>query len=309
MKLLLQSAEEAAKVVENLIVPDSVQKAQLAETVNKLINTDYNQLFNDLISQAMWIALKIALAFAIYMVGKWLTKWLIRIMDRSLDRRNVDASLRSFLRSFVKAVMTILVVLAAIQTLGINTTSFVAIFASAGLAIGMALSGSLQNFAGGVILLLLRPYRVGDFITAQGQSGTVKSIGLFSTQLSTGDNRTIYVPNSAISTSIVDNYSQAEARRVEWNITISYGDDFDVARREILAMLKEDKRVLNEPAEPLVAIKDLGESAVVVLVRCWTANSDYWNLFFHINERMYKELPTKGINFPYPQIDVHIKQN
>ena len=306
MKLLLQSTEEAVK---NLIVPDSVQKAHLAEAVHKITTTDYNQLLNDLISQAMWIALKIVLALAIYMVGKWITNWIIRLMDRSFERRKVDASLRIFLRSMVKVVMYVLVVLAAIQTLGINTTSFVAIFASAGLAVGMALSGTLQNFAGGVILLLLRPYRVGDYITSQGQSGTVKAIGLFSTQLSTGDNRTIFVPNSAISTSIIDNYSHATTRRIDWNITISYGDDVDVARQAILAMLADDNRVLNEPAEPMVALKELGNNAVVLLVRCWTANSDYWGLYFDINERIYKELPTKGINFPFPQLDVHIKQN
>jgi small conductance mechanosensitive channel len=306
MKLLLQSTEEAVK---NLIVPDSVQKAHLAEAVHKITTTDYNQLLNDLISQAMWIALKIVLALAIYMVGKWITKWIIRLMDRSFERRKVDASLRIFLRSMVKVVMYVLVVLAAIQTLGINTTSFVAIFASAGLAVGMALSGTLQNFAGGVILLLLRPYRVGDYITSQGQSGTVKAIGLFSTQLSTGDNRTIFVPNSAISTSIIDNYSHATTRRIDWNITISYGDDIDVARQAILAMLADDNRVLNEPAEPMVALKELGDNAVVLLVRCWTANSDYWGLYFDINERIYKELPTKGIKFPFPQLDVHIKQN
>ena len=306
MKLLLQSTEEAVK---NLIVPDSVQKAHLAEAVHKITTTDYNQLLNDLISQAMWIALKIVLALAIYMVGKWITKWIIRLMDRSFERRKVDASLRIFLRSMVKVVMYVLVVLAAIQTLGINTTSFVAIFASAGLAVGMALSGTLQNFAGGVILLLLRPYRVGDYITSQGQSGTVKAIGLFSTQLSTGDNRTIFVPNSAISTSIIDNYSHATTRRIDWNITISYGDDVDVARQAILAMLADDNRVLNEPAEPMVALKELGDNAVVLLVRCWTANSDYWGLYFDINERIYKELPTKGIKFPFPQLDVHIKQN
>ena len=306
MKLLLQSTEEAVK---NLIVPDSVQKAHLAEAVHKITTTDYNQLLNDLISQAMWIALKIVLALAIYMVGKWITKWIIRLMDRSFERRKADASLRIFLRSMVKVVMYVLVVLAAIQTLGINTTSFVAIFASAGLAVGMALSGTLQNFAGGVILLLLRPYRVGDYITSQGQSGTVKAIGLFSTQLSTGDNRTIFVPNSAISTSIIDNYSHATTRRIDWNIAISYGDDVDVARQAILAMLADDNRVLNEPAEPMVALKELGNNAVVLLVRCWTANSDYWGLYFDINERIYKELPTKGIKFPFPQLDVHIKQN
>lgn len=308
MNYLLQ-AEEATKAVENLILPDSVQKAQLAETVTKIFNTDYNALMNTLIEQALWIGLKIILALAIYYVGKWVTRWIIRILDRSFERRNVDLSLRNFLRSMIKVVMTILVILAAIQTLGVNTSSFLAIFASAGLAIGMALSGTLQNFAGGVILLLLRPYRIGDYITAQGQSGTVKSIGLFSTQLSTPDNRIIYVPNSAISSSIVDNYSQPTSRRVDWKVSISYGDDVDVARKEILAMLAQDKRIISEPAEPVVVLSELGNSAIVLAVRAWTATDDYWGVFFDLNERMYKELPQKGIHFAYPQMDVHIKQN
>ena len=307
MKFLLQT-DDATKVVENLILPDSVQKAQLTETVTKIFSTDYNALLNNLIEQALWIGLKIILALAIYYVGKWITRWIIRILDRSFERRNVDLSLRNFLRSMIKVVMTILVILAAIQTLGVNTSSFLAIFASAGLAVGMALSGTLQNFAGGVILLLLRPYRIGDFITAQGQSGTVKAIGLFSTQLSTPDNRIIYVPNSAISSSIVDNYSQPTTRRVDWKVSISYGDDIDVVRKEILAMLTQDKRVLNDPA-PIVVLAELGNSAVILSVRAWAANADYWDLFWNINERIYKELPQKGIHFPYPQMDIHVKQN
>lgn len=307
MKFLLQT-DDATKVVENLILPDSVQKAQLTETVTKIFTTDYNALLNNLIEQALWIGLKIVLALAIYYVGKWVTRWIIRILDRSFERRNVDLSLRNFLRSMIKVVMTILVILAAIQTLGVNTSSFLAIFASAGLAVGMALSGTLQNFAGGVILLLLRPYRIGDFITAQGQSGTVKAIGLFSTQLSTPDNRIIYVPNSAISSSIVDNYSQPTTRRVDWKVSISYGDDIDVVRKEILAMLTQDKRVLNDPA-PIVVLAELSNSAVILSVRAWAANADYWDLFWNINERIYKELPQKGIHFPYPQMDIHVKQN
>ena len=303
------TTEEAVKSVEKLIVPDSVQKAQLAEVVSKIAHTDYQQLVNDMISQALWIGLKILLAIAIYIVGKWITNWILRLLNRAFERRNVDASLRNFLRSMIKVVMMILVILAAIQTLGINTTSFLAIFASAGLAVGMALSGTLQNFAGGVILLLLRPYRIGDYITAQGQSGTVKNIGLFSTQLSTPDNRIIYVPNSAISTSIVDNYSQPTTRRVDWNISISYGDDVDVARKAILAMLSADQRVLTEPAEPMVVVAELANSAVILKARAWCANDDYWGLFWDINEKMYKQLPAEGIHFPFPQMDVHIKQN
>ncbi len=303
------TTEEAVKNMEQLIVPDSIQKAHLANVVTKITQTDYQQLVNDLLSQAMWIGLKILLALAIFFVGKWITNWIIRILNRAFERKNVDLSLRNFLRSMIKVVMMILVILAAIQTLGINTTSFLAIFASAGLAVGMALSGTLQNFAGGVILLLLRPYRVGDYITAQGQSGTVKNIGLFSTQLSTPDNRIIYVPNSSISTSIVDNYSQPTTRRIDWNVSITYGDDVDTAREAILAMLNADKRVLHEPAEPMVVVAELSSSAVILKVRAWSANDDYWTLFWDINEKIYKELPAKGIHFPYPKLDVNIKQN
>jgi small conductance mechanosensitive channel len=296
--------------LQDFIVPDSVQKAQLTNAVKKLehLSTlDYKHIFTDLAQEAGWILLKIILAFVIYFIGKQLIKWVVRIMDKAFTRHKVETSLQSFLRSLVKVLLMIVLILAIVQTLGVNTSSFLALFASAGLAIGMALSGTLQNFAGGVILLLLRPYKVGDYIEAQGQSGTVESIGLFSTCLKTPDNQTIYVPNNTIATSIIDNYSQSETRRVDWTLSISYGDDIDVARREILAMLAEDNRVLTTTA-PVVYVKNLGESSVDLSIRAWVANSDYWNLYFSMNERMYKELPAKGINFPFPQMDLHIKQ-
>lgn len=299
---LLQSETEK---LQEMIVPDSVQKAQLIETVQKITTMDYRQLLTDLVQEGGWILLKVVLALAIYFIGKQLIKWVVRIMDRAFERHNVESSLRSFLRSVVKVLLLLVLILAVVQTLGINTSSFLAIFASAGLAIGMALSGTLQNFAGGVILLLLRPYKVGDYIEAQGQSGTVASIGLFSTCLKTPDNQTIYVPNNAIATSIIDNYSQSETRRVDWTVSISYGDDVEVARREILAMLAADKRVLTETA-PVVLVSSLGESSVKLSVRAWVANSDYWGLYFDMNEKIYKELPSKGIHFPFPQLDVHV---
>ena len=312
MITLLQTDEVAVEQMKQMIVPDSVQKAQLAQAINEISHlkeVDFQSLISTFAEEAIWVLLKIALALAIYMVGKWVTNWVLRIMDRAFARHSVDVSLAKFLRGLVRIVMIILVVLAAVQTLGVNTTSFIAIFASAGVAVGMALSGTLQNFAGGVILLLLRPYRVGDFICAQGQSGTVEEIGIFSTKLRTGDNRIIYVPNSGISTSIVDNYSQPELRRVDWTVTISYGDDVDVAREAILEMLGADARVLRTPAEPVVVVSNLGDSAVELKVRAWTANDNYWGLFFDMNELMYKELPKRGINFPFPQMDVHVKQN
>ena len=305
---LLQS--EPLKVQE-LIRPDSVQKAQLVETIHKiekLTTLDYKQLLTEMAQEAGWILLKILLAFIIYFVGKQLVKWVVRIMEKAFEHHKVEASLRSFLRSLVKALLMIVLILAIVQTLGVNTSSFLALFASAGLAIGMALSGTLQNFAGGVVLLLLRPYKVGDYIEAQGQSGTVESIGLFSTCLKTPDNQTIYVPNNSIATSIIDNYSQSETRRVDWLLSISYGDDVDVARREILAMLEADARVLKDNA-PVVYVKNLGESSVDLSIRAWVANADYWSLYFDMNEKMYKELPTKGINFPFPQLDVNLKNN
>ena len=300
---LLQTEVEKAP----LIVPDSIQKQQLVEAVKKISHLDYHQLLTDLVQEAGWILLKVVIALAIYFVGKQIIKWVIRLMDKAFNRHSVEASLRSFLRSLVKALLMVMLVFAIVQTLGVNTSSFLALFASAGLAIGMALSGTLQNFAGGVVLLLLRPYKVGDYIESMGQSGTVESIGLFSTSLKTPDNQTIYVPNNSIATSIIDNYSQSETRRVDWVLSISYGDDVDVARREILAMLEADARVLKENA-PVVLVKTLNSSSVDLVIRAWVKNADYWGLYFDMNEKMYKELPSKGINFPFPQLDVNIKK-
>lgn len=210
LHLLQSTTEQTAKAVNSIFLPDSLQKAQLANAVHKIEGLDYRQLLTDLTHEAGWIILKVVLALAIYFVGRQVIKWVVRIMDKAFVRHDVEASLRNFLRSLVKVALMVMLLLAIVQTLGVNTSSFLAIFASAGLAIGMALSGTLQNFAGGVVLLLLRPYKVGDYIEAQGQSGTVESIGLFSTCLKTPDNQTIYVPNNTIATSIIDNYSQSK---------------------------------------------------------------------------------------------------
>ena len=303
----LQGGTAAAEAKAELFLPDSVQKAQLANVVHKIEGLDYRQLFTDLTREAGWILLKVVIALVIYLIGRQIIKWIIRLMDKSFTHHKVEASLRNFLRSLVKVLLMVMLLLAIVQTLGVNTSSFLALFASAGLAIGMALSGTLQNFAGGVVLLILRPYKVGDYIESQGQSGTVESIGLFSTCLKTPDNQTIYVPNNTIATSIIDNYSQSETRRVDWTLSISYGDDVDVARREILAMLEADSRVLKDPA-PVVYVGSLGASSVDLTIRAWVKNSVYWGLFFDMNEKMYKELPSKGINFPFPQLDVNLKK-
>ena len=298
----------AAESAEPLILPDSVQKANLAKVVEKIATLDYHEVLQTMRSEAVWIVIKIVIALAIYFLGRWIVRRVVRLIDVAMERRKVDISLRSFMRNTVRVVFSLILVLIVVQTLGVNVTSLIAVFSAATLAIGMALSGTAQNFAGGVMILMMKPYRVGDYISAQGQSGTVREIKLFSTVITTTDNQTIYIPNNAIATAIIDNYTTAEQRRVDWTVGISYGDDVDVARETILAMLAADARILRETA-PVVWVAALADSSVNLTVRAWVANADYWDVFFEYNERFYKELPKAGINFPFPQMDVHLKHD
>ena len=291
-----------------LMLPDSVQKAQWADTIRKLTSVEWDVLLRNFLSEAVWVVLKIFVALAIYFIGRALIRWVLRIMERSFARRRVDASLRTFLRNLVNVAFYLLLLLAVVQTLGVNATSLIAIFSAATLAIGMALSGTMQNFAGGVMILLLRPYRAGDFISAQGMSGTVEEIMLFSTKILTADRQTIYIPNSVISTSIIDNYSHAELRRVDIAVSISYGDDVDAAREAMLELCTADSRVLAEPA-PAVWVTALADSSVNLSLRVWVKNADYWDVFFSLNEQIYKTLPAKGLHFPFPQLDVRITKD
>ena len=298
----------AAESAEPLILPDSVQKANFAKAVEKIATLDYHEVLQTMLSEAVWIVIKIVIALAIYFLGRWIVRRVVRLIDVAMERRKVDISLRSFMRNTVRVVFSLILVLIVVQTLGVNVTSLIAVFSAATLAIGMALSGTAQNFAGGVMILMMKPYRVGDYISAQGQSGTVREIKLFSTVITTTDNQTIYIPNNAIATAIIDNYTTAEQRRVDWTVGISYGDDVDVARETILAMLAADARILRETA-PVVWVAALADSSVNLTVRAWVANADYWDVFFEYNERFYKELPKAGINFPFPQMDVHVKND
>ncbi|MBQ9147460.1 MAG: mechanosensitive ion channel family protein [Rikenellaceae bacterium] len=270
-----------------------------------------NMTFSDILSMlAEWgieIAAKIAIALAIYFVGRWLIGRLVKIVNKVCEKRGVEISLQQFFKNMIKVVLYICLALTVIGILGIDTTSLIAMFASASLAIGMALSGTMQNFAGGVMILLLRPYRIGDYVEAQGQAGTIKEISLFNTVITTVDNQTIYVPNSSISTGIINNYSQAATRRVDWNVTISYGDDVEVARRVLIEMMNSDKRVKQDPA-PVVYLTSLGDSAVNISARAWVDNADYWGVYFDLNERIYNELPKHGLHFPFPQLSVHVEK-
>ena len=297
----------AAEDPASLIVPDSVQKANFAKAVEKIANIDYHALLQSLLSESVWILIKILIALAIYFVGRWIVRRILKLVDVAMQHRNVDISLRSFTRNTISTVFTLLLVLIVVSTLGVNVTSLIAVASAATLAIGMALSGTAQNFAGGVMILLMKPYRVGDYISAQGQSGTVRDIKIFSTVITTADNQTIYIPNNSIATAIIDNYSTADLRRVDWSVGISYGDDVDVARKAVLAMLAADSRILKDP-EPVVWVAALADSSVNLTIRAWVKNSDYWNVFFEHNEEFYKELPKHGLSFPFPQMDVHVKK-
>lgn len=292
-----------------LMLPDSVQKANFAEAVNKLVHLDVSDLLTSMLRESLWIVIKILIALAIYFIGRWIVRRILRLLDIALERRHVDASLRSFMRNTVSAVFTLLLILIVVSTLGLNVTSLIAVFSAATLAIGVALSGTAQNFAGGVMILLMKPYRIGDYISAQGQSGTVRDIKLFSTVINTPDNQTIYVPNNTIATSIIDNYSTADIRRVDWSVSISYGDDVDVARKAILGILATDKRILAEPAVPVVWVAALADSSVNLTIRAWVKNSDYWDVFFENYEKYYKQLPEAGVAFPFAQLDVNLKQS
>ena len=225
-----------------------------------------------------------------------------------LNRQHIDQSVQTFLRSLIKILLTVLLIISVIGALGINTTSFAALLASAGVAIGMALSGNLQNFAGGLVILLFKPYRVGDWIEAQGVQGTVKEIQIFHTVLTMADNKVVYIPNGSMSTAVVVNYTRNETRRLEWTIGIDYGEDVGRAQAAIEKAIKAETRILGEPA-PFVAVKELADSSVNIVVRAWVKSTDYWTVYHETLRRIYDTFNAENINFPYPQQTVHISKD
>ena len=306
LNIFLQSDAEK---LENLIVPDSVQKARFAEAVRTLANEDFvRNIWSEMANWLVWTGIKFLISLAIFYVGRWLLRKLVTLADTIMTRRGVEVSLHSFLLTAIKVLGYVFITLIIVSTLGFNSSSFIAVLASMGLAIGMALSGTLQNFAGGIMLLVLRPYRVGDYIESQDVSGTVVSINLFNTVLHTTDKKTIYVPNNAISTSVINNFSTSKVRRCSWKVSVSYGDDYDVIRAAMLDIIERDGRALPSP-EPYVRIDALADSAVVIEARVWVLNSDYWAMYDAVTEAFYKELPKHGANFPFPQLDVHISKD
>lgn len=349
------------------------------EELSALKNLPVDEMISKVASELVSFAIHLAVAILVFYIGRFIIKRLYKVVKSIMLHRQVDRSLTSFVLSLVNIVLYFILIVTVIGILGLETSSFLAIFASAGVAIGMALSGTLQNFAGGVLILLLKPYRVGDYIEAQGFAGYVKEIQIFHTVIVTFDNKSITIPNGGLSTGSINNWSREEYRRVDWNVSISYGDSVEAARRVILEILASDSRVVSEYIEdhreeyeaqqaaeaqleasasgetapvdgpkrswlyrlfhrpkkaldaklerideereakmadfipkinraPVVFLKEMADSSINLTVRAWTRTDDYWGVYFDMNERFYTELPSKGLSFPFPQLDVHLPE-
>ncbi len=246
----------------------------------------------------------ILVAVLIYFVGRFLIRFVMKLLRAFMERRNVDASVRTFLASTVSITLTVLLAIAIIGRLGIETTSFAALLASVGVAVGMSMSGNLQNLAGGLIILLLRPYKVGDYIDCSGGSGTVAAIQIFHTVLRTTDNKLIYVPNGSLSSGSLTNYNSLDTRRIDWIVGVEYGEDYERVKSVILDIIARDSRILTSPA-PYVALNALDSSSVNILIRVWVKSSDYWDVNYDMNAAVYAEFNKQGIGFPFPQLTVH----
>lgn len=353
-------------------LPDKVESGKSAfETLKGL---GFDDAISSIANGMVQFAFKLFIAILVFYVGKFIIKKIYGLVYSIMVNRKVDASLTTFVLSLVRIVLFFILIVTVVGIIGIETSSFLALFASAGVAIGMALSGTLQNFAGGVLILLLKPYKVGDYIETQGFTGTVKEIQIFHTIINTTDNKAIIIPNGGLSTGSINNYSLEQYRRVDWKIGLSYGNDYSEARKTILSMLTSDPRVVKQYIEddmkirreheleeavkdreavsgtdpvkkegwwkrfrsrrkshqlaiqeklreqislneglpvkkdctPFVGLDELADSSINIVVRAWTHSSNYWGLFYEMNERFYKELPEHGFSFPFPQMDVHI---
>lgn len=283
----------------------------LAAQAGELDLTKFDAIATKLIDLGISAGKHLLIAALVYLVGKFLISLVNRLVRRMLQRRqNLDGGVQTFVCSTVNILLTVLLVVSVIGALGVNTASFAALIASAGVAIGMALSGNLQNFAGGLIVLLFKPYRVGDYIEAQGVQGVVREIQIFHTILTTGDNKVVYIPNGSLSSSVVVNYSREETRRIDWTIGVDYGQDVTRVRELLLALFRQDSRILQDPADkaPFVALGTLADSSVNLTIRVWVAGKDYWPVHFEMQQRIYELFGREGINIPYPQTVVHIEK-
>ena len=297
MFIHLLTVPSAERVTEQ--VSEQVRQQVTQNSVGTL-----HQVSSWLSTNAVSFGVRILTAIVIFVVGRFLIGFINKLVAKLLSRRHVDVGVQGFVKSLVNILLTVLLIVAVISQLGIETTSFAALLASAGVAVGMALSGNLQNFAGGLLILLFRPYKVGDYIECQGQGGTVREIQIFYTILVTLDNKVIYLPNGPLSSGTVVNYSQEATRRVDWTVSVEYGEDYERVERVLRELVAADERILTDP-EPAFALLSLGDSSVNVVVRVWVATADYWNVYLDMNKKIYSTFNQAGIGFPFPQLTVH----
>ena len=273
---------------------------EVVETGTKL-----SRVLDSLVEQGAALGWTLIKALLVFIVGRFLISMINKLVQRVLLKRNIDPSIKTFVGSLINIILMILLIVSVVGALGVQTASFAALLASAGVAIGMALSGNLSNFAGGLIILIFKPYKVGDFIEAQNLSGTVREIQIFHTVLTTTDNKVIYIPNGSLSSSAVINYSYQQVRRIDWTFGVEYGTDYAKVKGVLEDILAKDERILQEPAAPFVAMSQLADSSVNYVVRVWVNSPDYWNVYYDIIRIVYERFNAEGIGFPFPQLTIH----
>ena len=329
MILLQDIAVLTEEVQQNILPPDSVRQG--AKQMIEYAKTDPHGFWQEVGETMLQFGLKVLAALLIFIIGIWLIRWIKNILKRMFERRKTEKTIASFVSSFVSISLTVLLIVISVSALGVNTTSLAALLAAGGMAIGMALSGTVQNFAGGLMLLAFKPFKAGDFIEAQEHSGKVIEVNITSTKILTTDNRVVILPNGALSNGTINNYTGRPLRRVEWIVSVSYGVDAAKCKEAILAILNSDKRVLQANTDmkklykelnisnyqlatvnyrmdaipaPFVALKSLNESDISFVVRAWVRSDDYWDVFFALQERFYTELPPQGFTFAYPHVEI-----
>ena len=290
-------------------VNDSIKA--VTTTLISQVKEDPNTFLHELLQSAIDFGLKLLAAIAIYIIGAWLIKRVKIWLSKMFVKRKTEATLSTFITSLVSITLTVLLIVITIGTLGINTTSLAALLAAGGMAIGMALSGTVSNFAGGLMILVFKPFKAGDFICAQGYSGTVKEVSIVNTKITTPDNRVIIIPNGALSNGNIDNYSSRPIRRLDIEINLEYDTDADKCIASILEILKADERILDSKtkgaADPMSVLSTMNESTITFLARVWVKSADYWPVKFDLNKKLFTELPKQGFHFDYPHMNVTLR--
>lgn len=308
MHPLLQTTPPAQPELVN--VADSVKFA--AAQIAKEMTEDPSAFAQKAIQEFLSFGFKVLAALAIYIIGAWIIKRIKRTLAAVLERRRTEKTIASFISSLVSILLTLILIILTVSALGVNTTSIAALLGAGAVAIGMAMSGTMENLAGGLIILIFKPFKAGDFIAVQGYSGTVKEVTIVNTKITTTDNRNIIIPNGLLSNGYVDNYSQQPYRRIEWKLGMEYGIDAEACAEALLKIVSADERILDSSVpgaeDPMTALAEMGDSCIYIIARGWVAKDDYWKVLFDLNKAIYRELPEQGFDFAFPHMDVTLKQ-